>query len=263
MSTSAGREGPEARVSWLFAMAAVLIGLAGFLLITGGRIVWPTYVTWLARGDPAQSWLGWQFFRQAPLVQWPLGANPALGLDLGNTVVFTDSIPLLALLFKPFSGRCRTSSNITVFGPSSVSCCRRCSRGSCLACSPGTGEQLDIGGKRLRPGRGFGAAQIGDDRLALAAILPVEVGKGEAAGIELVEDVNELRRHGETHEMAALTQEAEQRVEAAQGQLPALENAGEIAGNEAALNVRSAVSGSALLRKSPICPRLTLLEGRI
>jgi hypothetical protein len=63
MSTTAGHEGPEARASWLFAMAAMLIGVAGFLLITGGRIAWPTYVAWLAGGDPAQSWLGWQFFR--------------------------------------------------------------------------------------------------------------------------------------------------------------------------------------------------------
>ena len=48
------------------------------------------------------NYLGWLFFRDAA---WhlPLGANPAYGLPLGSSVVYSDSIPLLALAFKPFS----------------------------------------------------------------------------------------------------------------------------------------------------------------
>ena len=118
------------------------------------------------------------------------------------------------------------------------------------------GEQLDVGGERLRPGRGFGgAAQIGDDRLTLVAVLPVEVGKGEAAGIELVEDLDELRRDGEAHILAALTQETEEGVEAAQGQLAALENPREVAGDEAALNVRGRCRlGLGLVAEKPHVP---------
>lgn len=85
-------------------LPALLIGALAFLLFTGGSILAPTNVAWLMRGgDSAQHWLGWEFFRQSPLFQWPLGANPDYGMELGSSIVFSDSIPLLALVFKPFS----------------------------------------------------------------------------------------------------------------------------------------------------------------
>jgi hypothetical protein len=87
---------PEA---WL----AILVGLVAFVSITGGKIICPEYVDWLMEGDPAQHWLGWQFFRHSPLFQWPIGSNPNFGLDIGSSVVFSDSVPLLAFFFKLFS----------------------------------------------------------------------------------------------------------------------------------------------------------------
>jgi len=54
-------------------------------------------------GDPAQHWLGWQFFRNSPLLQWPIGANPDFGMEIGSSIVFTDSLPLLAFIFKPLN----------------------------------------------------------------------------------------------------------------------------------------------------------------
>ena len=54
-------------------------------------------------GDPGQHWIGWQYFRYTPLLQWPIGANPDLGLEISSSVVFTDSIPLMAFLFKPLN----------------------------------------------------------------------------------------------------------------------------------------------------------------
>ena len=82
---------------------ALLIGLAAFLLFCdGGAILDPTYTDWLMVGDPASGWLGWQFFRETPLLQWPLGANPNYGAELGSAIVFSDSIPLMAFAFKPF-----------------------------------------------------------------------------------------------------------------------------------------------------------------
>lgn len=78
----------------------LLIGCFLFFFITGGEILDPQYIDWLMSGDPAQHWLGWQFFRQSPLLQWPLGANPGYGQELGSSIVFTDSIPIMALLFK-------------------------------------------------------------------------------------------------------------------------------------------------------------------
>jgi hypothetical protein len=85
--------------SWL----ATLIGLLAFVSLTGGRIVNPQNIDWLMIGsDPPQQFLGWHFFRNAPLFQLPIGANPSYGLDIGSSIVYTDSIPLLALFFKPF-----------------------------------------------------------------------------------------------------------------------------------------------------------------
>jgi hypothetical protein len=84
---------------------ALVSGLAAFLALTGGGVILdPRNTDWLfLENDSVTSFVGWQFFRQAPLVQWPLGANPAFGLEIGSSVVFSDSIPLVALLLKPFS----------------------------------------------------------------------------------------------------------------------------------------------------------------
>jgi hypothetical protein len=54
-------------------------------------------------GDSAQHQIGWEFFRHTSLWQWPIGLNPALGLVFSSSIVFTDSIPLAAFFFKPFS----------------------------------------------------------------------------------------------------------------------------------------------------------------
>lgn len=80
----------------------LLIGLGAFLLITGGRVVWPDNIAWLQRGDPATHYLGWLYFRASPW-QWPVGLNPDYGLELASTIVYADAIPLLALGFKTFS----------------------------------------------------------------------------------------------------------------------------------------------------------------
>lgn len=84
-------------------LASLALGLSLFALTCGFATLWPTNVNWLMDGDAAQHWLGWQFFRQSDWWQWPLGRNLPYGLDLSSSIVFTDSIPLLALLFKPFS----------------------------------------------------------------------------------------------------------------------------------------------------------------
>jgi hypothetical protein len=82
---------------------AGFIGLAAFVFYTGGGIVWPTSTGWLMRGDFSQHFLGWNFFRHAPLLQFPLGANRDYGETLGSSIVFTDSTPLFAFIFKPFA----------------------------------------------------------------------------------------------------------------------------------------------------------------
>lgn len=82
---------------------SILIGSLIFVYVTGGRILNPTSRDWLMVGDSAQHYLGWEFFRHTALLQWPLGLNPKLGLDISSAIPFTDSIPLAAFVIKPFN----------------------------------------------------------------------------------------------------------------------------------------------------------------
>lgn len=84
-------------------LSAAVIGALAFLLLTGGSILIPTNTQWLMGGDPASHWMGWQFFRYTPWLQWPIGANPNYGMEIGSSVVFSDSVPIMAFLLKPFS----------------------------------------------------------------------------------------------------------------------------------------------------------------
>lgn len=87
---------PKLRVELL---CAFVIGTLAFLLVLGPRILNPANIGWLSIGDPQQHYLGWAFFRQSPW-SFPLGLNPNFGLELSNSIVYTDSNPLLAILFK-------------------------------------------------------------------------------------------------------------------------------------------------------------------
>ena len=82
---------------------SLVVGLVIFVYVTGGRILDPTSRNWLMVGDSAQHYMGWEFFRHTGLLQWPLGLNPKLGLDISSSIAFTDSIPLAAFVFKPFN----------------------------------------------------------------------------------------------------------------------------------------------------------------
>src|SRR5215813_6489001 len=83
---------------------SILTGVFAFVGFTGGRILRPGYIDWLMDGmDTSTNFLGWEFFRHTPIFQFPLGANPSYGTDLGNSLVHTDSIILVAFLFKPFN----------------------------------------------------------------------------------------------------------------------------------------------------------------
>jgi len=88
---------------WLYGVL-FLLTLIVFHLCLGLAIVNPTNINWLlsARHDWGQHYLGWAFYRNEPWT-FPLGEISALCYPSGTNVGFWDSIPLLALLFKPFS----------------------------------------------------------------------------------------------------------------------------------------------------------------
>ncbi|MHC8390800.1 DUF6311 domain-containing protein [Pseudomonas sp. MDT2-39-1] len=83
-------------------LVPLLIGVVAFFLVVGPRALNPLNIAWLGNGDPATHYLGWVFFRQSPW-SFPIGLNPSYGLELGNGIIFSDSNPLLAFLFKPFA----------------------------------------------------------------------------------------------------------------------------------------------------------------
>jgi hypothetical protein len=84
-------------------LLSAAIGLAVIAYAFGLHVLPPWNTGWMLSGtigpDPVQYWLGYSFFKQAPW-SWPPGLNPDWGLELGSSVFFSDSIPLLAFLFK-------------------------------------------------------------------------------------------------------------------------------------------------------------------
>jgi len=68
----------------------------------GSEILDPKNIGWLKGIDSLQHYLGWSFFRFGGW-SFPVGLNPLYGLDISSSIVFSDSIPLLAFLFKLIS----------------------------------------------------------------------------------------------------------------------------------------------------------------
>ena len=55
---------------------------------------------WLFSGDDRSAHqIGWYFFRN-DIWRFPLGINPNFGDQIGNSIVYSDSIPIFALIFK-------------------------------------------------------------------------------------------------------------------------------------------------------------------
>lgn len=74
-----------------------------FVAIYGVRILNPMYTDWLMNGeDLTQHYLGWKAYRESGW-HFPIGMTDTLAYPNLTTVIFTDSIPLLAVFFKIFA----------------------------------------------------------------------------------------------------------------------------------------------------------------
>jgi hypothetical protein len=80
--------------------ALFLIASAAFFYFTGGAILNPINVKWLYWGDPATSYLGWQFFRDTALFQFPIGVTPNYGVGFSASIMYTDSLPIIGIPLK-------------------------------------------------------------------------------------------------------------------------------------------------------------------
>lgn len=85
-------------------LICALLGAAIFIFIYGIHILNPCYTDWLltsADGDLTQHYLGWKFYRHAKW-RFPLGLIDTMAYPNLTSVIFTDSIPLFAFIFKIF-----------------------------------------------------------------------------------------------------------------------------------------------------------------
>jgi hypothetical protein len=78
----------------------LLLGAIAFFMAVGFAPLDPNNADWiLGRLDPTQHYLGWLFYRNGPWT-FPVGLSPLFGQDLSSSIVYSDSIPLLAIPFK-------------------------------------------------------------------------------------------------------------------------------------------------------------------
>jgi hypothetical protein len=88
--------------AWISLAAAAVGGLVFALWMVPTEMLNPTVWEWLLQGDLAPHFLGWHFFRTESW-SFPPGRLWSYGEAMGSSVVYTDSIPLFALLLKPLS----------------------------------------------------------------------------------------------------------------------------------------------------------------
>ena len=73
-----------------------------WVYLLGFEYINPTNTDWLTSGDLPIYQVGWNYFRD-DIWRFPIGSNPNYGIYYQGSVVFSDSIPLLAIFFKFFN----------------------------------------------------------------------------------------------------------------------------------------------------------------
>lgn len=82
---------------------STVLGIICFLFLYGAKVLNPTYDAWLLQGeDLTQHYIGWEFYR-ASSWQFPIGMMDRIVYPNSVSVIFVDSIPVFAVLFKLLS----------------------------------------------------------------------------------------------------------------------------------------------------------------
>ena len=87
-----------------FLLATLLFAAIVAWTILGPSVINPRNIKWL-KGDPAQHYLGWAFFRMENSWKLPLGYTSKLNFPDGTQIAYTDSMPIIAAAMKVFSRR--------------------------------------------------------------------------------------------------------------------------------------------------------------
>jgi hypothetical protein len=85
---------------YLYLLFGFLILLLFFHYLFGLDKLNPSNMDWLYRSDTKKHLLGWLFFQQTEMLQWPIGKIYNYGQYPWSNIVFVDTIPLLSILFK-------------------------------------------------------------------------------------------------------------------------------------------------------------------
>ena len=101
-------------------LLALVLGSALAWALLGSAVIDPFDVSWL-KSDPADSYIGWSFFRLEPTWHLPLLRSEALGYPLGVSTAYWDIIPPLALTFRLLSPL--LPQDFQYFGPYGLACC--------------------------------------------------------------------------------------------------------------------------------------------
>lgn len=96
---------PAKKELMILMSAGCLLGILCFGMVYGFKIVNFTYDGWLFHGDMdlKQHYLGFCHFRNTPW-HFPIGLIDTLSMPYSMSIVYTDSIPIFALIFKVFNG---------------------------------------------------------------------------------------------------------------------------------------------------------------
>ena len=89
----------------IFLPFSLFLSLTIFGLIYGYDILNPTYDVWIFKDgyhDIIQHYMGWLFYRQSPW-HFPIGLIDNLAYPYQFSMIYTDSIPILAVFFKSIS----------------------------------------------------------------------------------------------------------------------------------------------------------------
>ena len=93
---------PSSKISWID-LIPLAMGLLVFVMTVGVHILNPRNINWLlADFDMTLEYLGWAFYRSGPWA-FPIGLNPNFGLDISSSIIYSNSLPLFAMVFKPLS----------------------------------------------------------------------------------------------------------------------------------------------------------------
>ena len=79
---------------------AVTLGLGNALMVMGWNVINPSNIAWIF-GDNAAYHLGWAFYRHESQWTFPLTWTDRIGYPAGESIAFSDSIPLIPLLLRP------------------------------------------------------------------------------------------------------------------------------------------------------------------